>query len=88
MPPVTRIASESCEGSVFAAVVRIVFGLLLSVLSFSAFKLYDRMECAEKNIVQLQITDAGRGEKLIAINDKLASIERKIDTLVEERAGR
>lgn len=76
---------ESFDGGMFGAALKIVFGLLLSVLSFSAFKLYDRMECAERSIVQLQITDAARSEKLNAIDSKLSSIEHKLDKLVEAR---
>ena len=84
MSPFSRLIGESLDG-LFGAALKIVFGLLLSVLSFSAFKLYDRMECAERSIVQLQITDAARSEKLNAIDSKLSSIEHKLDKLVEAR---
>ena len=84
MSPFSRLIGESLDG-LFGAVVKIVFGLLLSVLSFSAVKLMDRMDCAERSIVQLQITDAARSEKLNAIDSKLSSIEHKLDKLVEAR---
>lgn len=77
-----KVARETFEGNMFSALVRVLFGLFLSLLSFSAYQLYDRMDCAEKNIVALQITDAARSEKLIAIDAKLESIERKLDVLV------
>ena len=82
MSPFSRLIGESLDG-LFGAVVKIVFGLLLSVLSFSAVKLMDRMECAERSIVQLQITDAARSEKLNAIDSKLSSIEHKLDKIVD-----
>ncbi len=85
MSPFRKIFGDSLDGGMFGAALKIVFGLLLSVLSFSAFKLYDRMECAERSIVQLQITDAARSEKLNAIDSKLSSIEHKLDKLVEAR---
>jgi hypothetical protein len=83
MSPFTKIFGDSLDGGLFGAALKIVFGLLLSVLSFSAFKLYDRMECAERSIVQLQITDAARSEKLTGIDSKLSSIERKLDKIVD-----
>ena len=83
MSPFTKIFGDSLDGGMFGAALKIVFGLLLSVLSFSAFKLYDRMECAERSIVQLQITDAARSEKLNAIDSKLSSIEHKLDKIVD-----
>lgn len=84
MSPFSRLIGESLDG-LFGAVVKIVFGLLLSVLSFSAMKLMDRMDCAERSIVELQITDAARSEKLNAIDSKLSSIEQKVDKLIEAR---
>jgi hypothetical protein len=71
------------NGGFLNGAVKIVFGILLSVLSFSALKLYERMDAAERSIVALQITDAGRGEKLAAIDAKLCSIERKLDKIME-----
>lgn len=71
------------SGGLVGAVVKIIFMVLLSILSFSALKLYERMECAERNIVNLQITDAARSEKLTGIDSKLSSIERKLDKIVD-----
>lgn len=71
------------NGGFLNGAVKIVFGILLSVLSFSALKLYERMDAAERSIVALQITDAGRGERLSAIDAKLCSIERKLDKIME-----
>ena len=83
MSPFTKIFGDSLDGGMFGAALKIVFGILLSVLSFSALKLYERMDAAERSIVALQITDAGRGEKLAAIDAKLCSIERKLDKIME-----
>ena len=82
VPPATS-AANFLNGGLLNGAVKIVFGILLSVLSFSALKLYERMDNAERAIVALQITDAGRGEKLAAIDAKLCSIERKLDKIME-----
>ena len=85
MSPFTKIFGDSLDGGMFGAVVKIVFGLLLSVLSFSAMKLMDRMECAERSIVELQITGAARTERVNAIEVTLTRIEQKVDKLIEAR---
>ena len=76
---------ESFDGGMLGAVVKIVFGLLLSVLSFSAMKLMDRMECAERSIVELQIMGAARTERVNAIEVTLTRIEQKVDKLIDAR---
>ena len=81
--PPENSALQFVNSGILNGAVKIVFGILLSVLSFSALKLYERMDNAERAIVALQITDAGRGEKLAAIDAKLCSIERKLDKIME-----
>ena len=85
MSPFTKIFGDSLDGGMLGAVVKIVFGLLLSVLSFSAVKLMDRMDCAERSIVELQITGAARTERVNAIEVTLTRIEQKVDKLIEAR---
>lgn len=82
-PPSANATLNFVNSGFLNGAVKIVFGILLSVLSFSALKLYERMDAAERSIVALQITDAGRGEKLAAIDAKLCSIERKLDKIME-----
>ena len=61
-------------------------GLLLAVLSFSAVALYDRIACAEQDIVQLRIVDAARSEQIVAMNKKLDRIETKLDRIIDGKA--
>jgi hypothetical protein len=80
------IAKTNLFGGITGIALKVVFGLLLSLLSWNGLKLCERMDGAEARIVQLQIADASRDVQLRSIEKKLDEISGDLKQLIRYRA--
>lgn len=77
---------STLSGAILEPILKGVLALLLSLLSWNAIKLCTRMDACERAVVSLQITDAGRSEKIDQIGRVLDEMRLDVKKLLLERA--
>ena len=80
----TPLSSSVAAGGMLGQIIKIIFGLLLSILSWSGIQLCNRVASCEQDIVSLKIVDATRGGQMEGLQRTMEEVRADVKKLLQE----